>query len=113
MDKSACDRRNDTNMIELKRTLTYLVANGYEFDGIRETFDGMRYYYPDDAVASFSKKISYSDAGGDWINDSSMKVSVQFEKRSDYTNFKKNEEGDDVYIGNPHAFIMGLIEEIK
>ena len=112
MDKEEDFRKADTNMIEIKRLLNYLLTNGYEFKGTQKAIDG-RYNYPDDAIASFSKKISYTDTDGNWINDSGIKVSIQFEKRADYTNFKKNEDEDDIYIGEPNTFITGLIEEIK
>jgi hypothetical protein len=114
MDKEDGSRKADTNIIEIKRLLNYLLTNGYEFEGTREAIDG-RYNYPHDAIASFSKKISYTDTDGNWINDSDIKVSIQFEKRADYTNFKKNkdEDEDDIYIGDPDTFITGLIEEIK
>lgn len=112
MDKEEEFRGVNTNIIEIKRLLNCLLTNGYEFEGTREAIDG-RYIYPDDAIASFSKKISYTDTDGNWINDSGIKVSIQFEKRADYTNFEKNEDEDDIYIGEPDAFITGLIEEIK
>ena len=112
MDKEEGSREVDTNIIEIKRLLNYLLTNGYEFEGTREATDD-RYIYPDDAIASFSKKISYTDRDDNWINDSSIKVSIQFEKRADYKNFEKNEDEDDIYIGEPDTFITGLIEEIK
>jgi hypothetical protein len=114
MDKEEGSREVDTNMIEIKRLLNYLLTNGYEFKGTREAIDGI-YNYPDNAIASFSKKISYTDTDGNWINDSGIKVSIQFEKRADYKNFEKNEDADedDIYIGEPDTFITGLIEEIK
>ena len=112
MDKEDGFRKVDTNMIEIKRLLNFLLTNGYEFEGTREAIDG-RYIYPDDAIASFSKKISYTDTDGNWINDSDIKVSIQFEKRADYENFEKNKDEDDIYIGEPDMFIKGLIEEIK
>ena len=112
MDKEESSRKVDTNIIEIKRLLNFLLTNGYEFEGTREAIDG-RYIYPDDAIASFSKEISYTDTDGNWINDSGIKVSIQFEKRADYTNFEKNEDEDDIYIGEPDTFITGLIEEIK
>ena len=112
MDKEEGSRNVDTNIIEIKRLLNCLLTNGYEFEGTREAIDG-RYIYPDDAIASFSKEISYTDTDGNWINDSGIKVSIQFEKRADYTNFEKNEDEDDIYIGEPDTFITGLIEEIK
>ena len=99
-------------MIEIKRLLNYLVTNGYEFKETREAFDD-RYQYPDDAIALFSKKLSYSDTEGNWINDSGIKVSIQFETRADYKNFEKNAYDEDKYIGEPETFITGLIEEIK
>ena len=114
MDKEEGFREADTNMIEIKRLLNYLLTNGYEFEGTRDANDG-RYNYPDDAIASFSKKISYTDTDRNWVNDSGIKVSIQFEKRADYTNFEKNEneDEDDIYNGEPDKFIRGLIEEIK
>ena len=112
MDKEESSRKVDTNIIEIKRLLNFLLTNGYKFEGTREAIDG-RYISPDDAIASFSKKISYTDTDGNWINDSGIKVSIQFEKRADYTNFEKNEDEDDIYIGEPDTFITGLIEEIK
>ena len=112
MDKEEGFREVDTNMIEIKRLLNFLLTNGYEFEGTREAIDG-GYIYPDDAIAGFSKKISYTDTDGNWINDSGIKVSIQFEKRADYKNFEKNEDDDDIYIGEPDTFITGLIEEIK
>jgi hypothetical protein len=112
MDKEERSREADTNMIEIKRLLNYLLTNDYEFNGTREANDGM-YDYPDDAIASFSKKLSYTDTDGNLINDSDIKVSIQFEKRADYENIKKNEYEDNTYIGKPDTFIRGLIEEIK
>ena len=112
MDKEEGSRKADTNMIEIKRLLNYLLTNGYEFNGTRKAIDG-RYIYPDEAIASFSKELSYTDTDGNWINDSGIKVSIQFEKRADYKNFEKNEDEDDIYIGEPDTFITGLIEEIK
>jgi hypothetical protein len=112
MDIEEGFRKADTNMIEIKRLLNYLLTNGYEFEGTQEANDG-RYNYPDDAIAIFSKKISYTDTHHNWINDSDIKVSIQFEKRADYKNFKKNEDEDDIYVGEPHTFIEGLIEEIQ
>ena len=108
MDKEEGSREVDTNMIEIKRLLNYLLTNGYEFNGTRKAIDG-RYIYPDEAIASFSKELSYTDTDRNWINDSGIKVSIQFEKRADYTNFEKNEDEDDIYIGEPDTFITGLI----
>ena len=77
-----------------------------------KSYDG-KYNYPDEAIAIFSKEISYSDKDSNQINDNSTKVSMQFEKRADYNKIKKNKNGDDIYIRNPDTFIKGLIEEIK
>ena len=112
MDKEESSRKVDTNIIEIKRLLNFLLTNGYEFNGTREAIDG-RYIYPDEAIASFSKELSYTDMDRNWINNSGIKVSIQFEKRADYKNFEKNKDEDDIYIGEPDTFITGLIEEIK
>jgi len=111
MDKEEGSRQADTNMIEIKRLLNYLLTNGYEFEKTRDAIDGI-HNYPDDAIAIFSKKISYTDTDHNWINDSGIKVSIQFEKRADYKNFKTNEHDDNIY-GEPDKFIRGLIKEIK
>ena len=112
MDKEEGSREADTNMIEIKRLLNYLLINGYKFEGTQEAIDDS-YIYQDDAIARFSKELSYTDTDGNWINDSDIKVSIQFEKRADYKKFKKNEDEDNIYIGEPDRFIRGLIEEIK
>ena len=112
MDKKEGSRKADTNMIEIKRLLNYLLTNGYEFEGTQEANDGI-YNYPDEAIAIFLKQISYTDTQHNWINDSGIKVSIQFEKRADYKNFEKNNDEDDIYTGDPETFITGLIEEIK
>ena len=112
MDKEEDSREADTNIIEIKRLLNFLLTNGYKFDGTRKAFDG-NYNYPEEAIASFSKEISYTQTDGNWISDSEMKVSIQFEKRADYKNLKINKDGDSIYIGNPNTFIKGLIKEIK
>ena len=39
----------------------------------------------------FQKELSYTDTCSNWINDSGIKVSMQFEKSADYKNFRKNE----------------------
>jgi hypothetical protein len=116
MDKPVEDRMADTNIIELKKLLHCLVNNGYKFEGTREAeYD--RFSYPDDAIADFSKDLDYNTDEG-YINDSSIKVSIHFEKRADYTNFAKNQddynqEDDNLYVGNPEEFITHLIEEIE
>ena len=112
MDKEEEFRGVNTNIIEIKRLLNCLLTNGYEFEGTQEANDGI-YDYPDDAIAIFSKEISYTDTHHNWINDNSIKVSIQFQKSADYKNFEYNKDGDKIYIGDPETFITGLIEEIK
>lgn len=106
MDNRDDSKKADTNMIEIKRLLNYLVKNDYKFDEIEAEYDN-------DAVAIFSKGLSYYDIDDDWVKDSGIKISIQFEKRADYTNFEKNEEDENIYIGKPDIFIRGLITEIK
>jgi hypothetical protein len=112
MDKPVDHRMADTNMIEVKKILHCLVTNGYEFERTREAVDD-RFRYPDNVIADFSKDLDYSDADGNFINDSKLRVSIHFEKRADYKNFEKNQDDDNVYIGNPEIFIKDLIEEIQ
>jgi hypothetical protein len=115
MYRPLADRKADTNMLEVKKLLHCLLTNGYKFkktrEAVSEDADGI-YTYPDDAIADFSKELKYSDADGNYIDDSIIKVSIHFEKRADYTNFEKNEDGDNVY-GDPKKFIKGLVKEIK
>jgi hypothetical protein len=112
MDKHRYFREADTGILEIKKLLECLVSNGYEFNGTREAVIG-RYSYPDDAIADFSKPLDFSDKDGNAINDGSLKVSIQFEKRSDYTNYEKNEDEDNIYVGEPEDFINGLVKETQ
>jgi len=95
MDKHRYFREADTGILEIKKLLECLLSNGYEFNGTREAVIG-RYSYPDDAIADFSKPLDFSDKDGNAINDGSLKVYIQFEKRSDYTNYEKNEDEDNI-----------------
>jgi len=112
MDKHRYFREADTGILEIKKLLECLVSNGYEFNGTREAVIG-RYSYPDDAIADFSKPLDFSDKDGNAINDGSLKVSIQFEKRTDYTNYEKNEDEDNIYVGEPEDFINGLVKETQ
>jgi len=112
MDKHRYFREADTGILEIKKILECLVSNGYKFDRTREAVIG-RYSYQDDAIADFSKKLEFSDKDGNWINDGSLKVSIQFEKRSDYTKYEKNEDEDNIYVGKPEDFINGLVKETQ
>jgi hypothetical protein len=113
MDKEQYFSGPDTNKNEIKQVLNFLLSNGYEFKGTREAIVG-RASYPDDVIADFSKTLKpYDDKNGTSINDSSITVSIQFEKRADYINFTRDKNDDDEYIGNPESFINGLIKEIK
>ena len=109
MDKAREARNVDTNRIEIKKVLNALLLDGYEYEGTRE-HAGL---YPEDIIADFSKELSYTDTAGNWINDSKIKVSIQFEKRADYAHIKKEANGDDVYVGNSGTFISDIIDEIK
>jgi hypothetical protein len=106
MDKHRFDRGPDTGIIEIKRLLKCLLANNYEFEGTSEEDR-----YPDAATAHFTKPLDFSDTDGNSINDSYIKVSIQFETRADYKHFEKNENEDNVYAGDTNDFISGLIEE--
>jgi hypothetical protein len=81
-------------------------------EAVEEAVDSI-YRYPNDAIADFSKELDYSDIDRNYINDSKIKVSIHFEKRADYTKFKKNKHGYNVYNGDPETFITDLIKEIK
>ena len=116
MDRHVEERGPDTSMLEIKKIVDCLLTNGYEFEGTREAIVG-RYSYTDDAIADFKKDIDYTAENGDYIPDNSITVSIQFQKRADYTNFKHfgkkqdEREGDDEYIGDPDDFIRSLMGE--
>ena len=102
-------------MLELKKIVDCLITNGYEFEGTISEVIINRTSYPDDAIANFKKDIDYTAEDGNYINDNEIKISIQFQKRADYTNFKhfgidvNEREDDDEYIGDPDKFISGLI----
>lgn len=112
MDKHRFAREADTGIIEIKRILECLLENKYEFKGTEEAIRG-GYRYPDDVVANFKKPLEFTDTDGNWIPDNSITVSIQFQKRADYTHFEKNEDEDHIYVGDPNEFISGLIEETQ
>jgi hypothetical protein len=113
MDKHPYTREADTGIIEIKRVLECLLKNNYEFEGIEDDIIRGRYSYPDDAIAHFTKPLSFSDTTGEWIPDNSITVSIQFQKTADYTHFEKNKDEDNVYVGHPDDFISELIEETQ
>ena len=107
MDREVQDRGVDTNMQEVRKLLHCLVTNGYIFNDIQEDSS-----YPDDAIAYFSKDLDYTDTDGNYINDSKIKISIQFEKRADYKKLIKHQNGEIEY-GDPLQFIEKLIKKIK
>ena len=112
MEKPVELRDQKTGMLEIKKIVDCLSKNGYEFEGTRKAVVG-RYSYTNELIADFSKKIDYSDAIGEYIPDSSLKVSIQFEKRADYKNIEQNEDLDNIYIGDPNEFIQGIIDSTR
>lgn len=110
MDRSPEERGPDTGKLEIKHILNFLLSNGYTFKGTRAAING-RYEYEDAAIADFSKRLEFSGTDGNYIGDSTLDISIQFEKRADYENFNTNEDGDDIYVGNPTKFIKKLIKE--
>jgi hypothetical protein len=112
MDKHRFARKADTGIIEIKRVLECLLSNDYEFEGTSEDNMG-EYDNPDMAIANFTKPLDFTDTYGDAINDGYINVSINFEKRADYTHFKKNEDEDKIYVGDTEEFISGLIEETQ
>ena len=108
MDKHPYYREADTGIIEIKRLLECLLANNYKFEGTSE-----KYQYPDDTFANFSKSLEFTATDGNLINDNSINVSIQFQKRVDYKHFKQDENEDDIYMGDTDEFIQGLIDETE
>jgi hypothetical protein len=112
MDKHRYARGPDTGIIEIKRLLECLLSNNYKFEGTSEANRGI-YDYPNDAIADFTKRLDFADTDGNAINDGYINVSIQFEKRADYNNFKKDEYKDNIYVGDTEEFISELIEETQ
>jgi len=112
MDKHRFARGPDTGIIEIKRLLECLLSNNYKFEGTSEANRGM-YYYPDMAIADFTKPLDFADTDGNAINDGYINVSIQFEKRADYKKFEKDEYEDNIYVGDTEEFISELIEETQ
>jgi len=112
MDKPVELRGPDTPQIELVHILTWLIKNGFEMEEVTEVYHS-EYIYPDDAVVHFIKKIDYTEKSGDYINDSSMKVSVQFEKRADFKHIIDTEDVDREYDREPDVFIDELVKKIQ
>jgi hypothetical protein len=107
MEKKREDRKVDTHRIEIKKVLKYLGRQGYEFEGTRT------HKHATECAADFQKEISYTDLDGNWVNDGKIKVSIQFEKRADYTNIEKDANGDEVYVGEEITFISAILDEIE
>ena len=56
--------------------------------------------------------MDYTEKSGNYIKDSSMKVSVQFEKRADFNHITKTKDGLE-YDREPYEFIDKLMDNIK
>ena len=110
MEKPIELRDKNTGILEIKKIIDCLTKNGYEFQRTREAVIG-RDSYPNEVIVDFSKRIDYTDEVGDYLPDSSIKVSIQFEKRVDYKNITQNEDLDYIYVGKPDDFIQSLIRE--
>ena len=112
MDTPTIVKGPDTPQIELTKVLEWLIQNGYENEGTGDVYHPI-YLFPDDAATHFLKDIDYTDITGNYINDSKLKVSIQFEKRSDYKHMIDTEDGDREYDREPYEFIEELIDTIK
>ena len=112
MDKPVELRGPDTLQIELKKVIEWLVKNGYQNQDTGDVYHP-RYLFPDDAATHFEKKIDYTDITGNYTNDSRLKVTIQFEKRSDYEHIIYTEDRDEEYDREPYEFIEELIDNIK
>jgi hypothetical protein len=77
---------------EIKQILQCLKTNGYELEEIddSEIIDG-------NVCATFSKEVPFSEMNGNYVNDSSITVTVDFDRRFDYKNIVEDEE-DGTYI---------------
>ena len=114
MDKPVELRGPDTLQIELKKVLEWLIQNGYKNESTGRVYHRL-YSFPNDAATYFEKNIDYTDTTGDYIPDSKMTVSIQFNKSADYKHKTEEEDknGDPIYDREPYEFIEELIDTIK
>jgi hypothetical protein len=94
--------------VEIRKILQCLKANGYEFEGVEDSAD-----HYGAMNASFKKNTSFSESDGNYVNDSLIKVKIQFDSRMDYKNSYENEDGDyepDIVQGE--KFIETILSEM-
>jgi hypothetical protein len=81
----------DTGKIELERIFNFLKKNNYEFKNLEKAnMNGFM-------IAKFKKDIKYSDKNGNYINDSYIKVKIEFDSDFDYKNEYKDKEGEYIF----------------
>ena len=97
----------DTADFEIKQILQCLKTNGYELEGIEDS-DEMQ----GNMCATFRKDVQFSEMNGNYVNDSFIKIKVDFDSRFDYKNIVRDEEdGDYIYDENKaHDFIEKLMD---
>jgi hypothetical protein len=81
----------DTGKLELEKIIDCLKQNHYEFEGLKSArMDGFM-------IADFKKDIAYSNAEGEYINDSYIKVTIEFDSGFDYKNSYRDSEKEFTY----------------
>jgi hypothetical protein len=91
---------------EIKQIIQCLRTNGYELEDIEES-DEME----GNMCATFRKDVDFSEMNGNYVNDSFIKIKVDFDSRFDYKNILEDEE-DGTYIydeNKAHSFITKLM----
>jgi hypothetical protein len=95
---------------EIRQILQCLKTNGYEFEDIE---DNVRHYGTMNAI--FTKDTPFSESDGNYVNDSSIKVKIQFDSRMDYTNQESYEDEEGDYVPNidqGDRFISSIFSEM-
>lgn len=91
---------------EIKQILQCLKTNGYELEAIEDS-DEMQV----NMCATFRKDVEFSEMNGNYVNDSFIKIKVDFDSRFDYKNIVRDEDGEYIYDENKaYNFIEKLMD---
>jgi hypothetical protein len=80
---------------EIRQILQCLKTNGYEFEDIEDSDDN---YGSMNAI--FKKDVEFSESDGNYVNDSFIKIKIDFDSRMDYKNKKSYEDEEGDYVPN-------------
>ena len=93
---------------EIKKILQCLKTNGYELEGIEDS-DELHGFMN----AYFKKDVQFDDSDGNDVNDSHIKIKVEFDSRMDPEHSYYDEEGE--YVPDTvrgEEFISTIFDEL-